>query len=238
MKLGQMVDVALSKNSIAAIKKSFSVKCLKSDNPGLYEKQKLMKSGRLVSQGDYEKAVAMAKKVLESEFYAQYKKWPTMFQVILQSHYEEIEVCGMADALTILDDRIYLDDFKTCSPHACRTSQHWYWHCEQMGYLRQMAHYRELVRLTYPDKRIICRHIVITNEENVHNVSLYELSDQALKEKLDEFKYVMNWIASEMASTEPSRWKDKIPDQNEAIILYPNMKAAAEFAEIMNGNEA
>lgn len=216
MKIGSMVDLALTKGTISAIKRKYSVKCLKRDNPSLYEKQKTMSDDYLVSETEFNKAKALSKKVLQSPLYEWYLENAAMFQVILTDNYEGVDVCGVADAITVTDSTVYLDDWKTSTPGAMRSPKHWLWHCEDLGYLRQLAHYRNMLSKTWGDKEIVCRHIVISNDSMFPQVKIYEFLHQQLDNPLREMLDTVRDIAAE------TQWKDDFPDHTkpELINMY------------------
>lgn len=212
MQIGSMADIYMSTGKASAILKEFSVKCLKRDNPEEFEAQKTMDADRIVSETNYDKAINIGRKIVESDLYSWFKKNKTEFQVILQGKVDGIDVCGMTDALTVVGDNVYIDDFKTSAPNAMGSVVKWHFHCVDYGYYRQMAHYKDMVEQMHPDKNIVCRHIVISNDDFAQ-VKLFAFSPETLVEPLKQFKETVKAI------TEEKEWIDPVPTWDDAILL-------------------
>lgn len=214
MLIGSMVDDALSTGSITTITKKYEVKVAKKEDPEKYKKQK--ENPRYVaSEDDIETSKKIAKRILKSDFYKFYKENATMFQVQLQGKYDGIDVCGMADAITVLEDRVYLDDFKTTAPMHMTSPAKWYWHCKDAGLLRQLAHYKNLIKNTFADRPIICRHIVISSDPDLFKMKIFQFDEGCFEGMLDEFKDVMHQIVNE------KEWVDKLPAHSDYQVIYP-----------------
>ena len=226
MQFGSMVDEVLSTGSFTSLKRKYIPKfertCFKKDDPDKYdeetikvkEQEKIDKS-RLVSNEDYDDVIKISKKIIKSDFYKWYKTHGTLFQQPLEAEYDGVKVCGMADAITVLDDVIYLDDFKTTQAGKFDNPKQWFWYCKKMGYLRQLAHYKEMIRQSFPRHQIICRHLVISSDLTKHDIKLFEFHDSCLFGQLEEFKKVAKQIVEE------KDWVDEVPAQAESIIIFP-----------------
>lgn len=225
MVLGQMVDSIISTGNIKEPLKTYHIKVLKSDNADLYEFQRGLDPQYLVSEDNYNKAVNMAKRILDSDIYAFYKEYHTEFQVPFQTKYHGVPVCGLLDALTVDTDSktIYIDDFKTANHAAIRSMTTWYWHCVDYGYFRQMAHYRAMVQEAYPDYSIQCRHIVISSsEEHRYPVKIYVLAEEVFAGQIEQFCETVLLIKQEKL------WKDPLPTFEESTMLCMPNKTVLE----------
>lgn len=212
MRIGSMADIYMSTGKEADILKEFSVRTLKRDDPELYEAQKTMNPDQIVSENEYNKAVRIGKRIVDSHLYKWFKDNKTEFQVILQGQYGGVDVCGMVDALTVIGNKVYIDDFKTSAPASMSNAVKWHFHCKDYGYYRQMAHYREMVAQMHPDKHIMCRHIVISNDDFA-KVKLFTFAPETLVEPLKEFKSAVQAIVNE------KDWVDEVPTWDDAIML-------------------
>lgn len=213
MKIGSMVDEALTKGKIGAIKRKYHVKVLKKDDPQAYERNKKVSDDHLVTQLEYDKAVAMSKKVLKSDLYKWYTDNATMMQVILQDKVDGVDVCGVADAVTVVGDTVYLDDWKTSTLSSMESPKKWLWKCQDFGYLRQISHYRNMLSKTWGDKEIVCRHIVISNDSMYPQVKIFQFNNEDLIDAYEEFKRVVHMISTE------TEWKDPFPDHTKPLMI-------------------
>lgn len=215
--LGSIVDEYISTGKLNKVKAKWHVKVKKADNPELYEKQQSMNPDRLVTQEVWDKAIKMGSKIVDSNIYYWLKFHQGQFQVLLTSNYDGAYVAGMLDALAIVGDTAYLLDFKTSNAQGMRSAKAWYWHCKDFGYLRQMAHYGQLVKDNYPEvKNIIYRHVVIgSSEEENFPVKIFELDPISLEfdKELEFFKRVAVEIVHNKV------WEDRTPTFNEVVIL-------------------
>lgn len=221
MQVGKMVDLYVSSGKPSEIAKEFSIKVLKSENPELYEAQKLMDQSYIVSKDIYDRAITMGKKIVESNLYRWWKEYDAQFQVLLTATYSDVPVCGIADVITVRKDMqtIFIDDIKTAAASAMKSPYAWVRHCEEYGYLRQLAHYKAMVQFTpaYPNNYdIVCRHLVIGNQASEwHPIQVYEFSDELLQGWAENFRDIALAISKEKS------WKDHIPSWGQALKLYP-----------------
>lgn len=215
LKIGRIVDSILSTGNFKEARKEFSIKVLKKDNEEEYNRQQHMHNDNLISQKDWDTAIKMAFKVMQSKLYEWYKQNKAQFQVPFSDTYDGVGVCGLLDAMVILPDVIYIDDFKTANASSIESINHWYWHCKKYGYFRQLAHYKNLVAQKYPDHKIVCRHLVIGNSKELnYPIKLFVIDDSALSGKLEEFKSVCQQIKNETS------WVDDVPTWENAQTIY------------------
>lgn len=213
MKIGSMVDHALSTGSIKSILKVFEIKVQSRENKEKYQQQKEADPRFLVDRKSFLIAAKVAEKVLNSPLYQWYQEHGSMTQVIMQDRYFDTDVCGIADCVTVVGDTVYLDDWKTCRPTAITSPKRWVHHCRELGYFRQMAHYKNMLSKTFGDKNIVCRHIAMTNDSMYPKVMIYQITDDMLAGYLEEFKETVAKIVME------KDWVDSFPDHTKPVIL-------------------
>ena len=136
-----------------------------------------------------------------------------MFQVILQDKYDGVDVCGVADAVTVTENAVYLDDWKTSTSTSMKSPKTWLWKCQDFGYIRQLAHYKNMLSKTWGDKEIVCRHIVISNDSMFPQVQIYEFLERDLEAPLMKLKEVIRSISAE------TEWKDEFPDHTKPQLI-------------------
>lgn len=203
MILGKMVDEVICTGQPP---KGYQVKVLKKDNEDLYEAQKSVNPELLISQDTYDKAMTMGLKVRDSNIGYWLKFHKAKYQVLLTSFYQAIPVAGILDSLIIQGDTATVIDFKTANAAAFRTTRSWFWHCIELGYFRQLAHYGQLVRDNYPVKKIKYIHIVISSsKDDNYPVKVYELDEYTLdfKKELEIFEKTAKDIVNETLFIDP-----------------------------------
>lgn len=232
MVLGSIVDEILSTGRVP---QKYSVRCLKKDNPKLYEKQKL-KPEYVVSQTQMDIAKTIAAKVRKQPFWRWYKKHGAQFQVVLQDTYcGNVPVCGLADVITVDHNTktIYVDDFKTTSISGHVTAYRWYYKCVEYGYLRQLAHYTAMAQKIEPDYKVVGRHIVLsTSKFDCYPIYLFEFDEDLLVDAFNEFHTAVQLIDSE------TEWKDAPIDwQHIQYVINPKTQFN-DSSEDDNNSEA
>src|SRR3990167_8118332 len=168
MKVGTCVDCFISGQPIP-----YTTKVLKRDNPDIFEMQKELAEEVFISNAQLEEAYARAEAIKKEPFFGWYEQNGAEFQALLQAQYRGIPICGMADIVTVTKKAVYIDDIKSVSKSKVRSPESWYWTCEEMGYLRQLAAYRYMWKAGNPKVRkpVECRHVVVYKEdENVYKV--------------------------------------------------------------------
>lgn len=220
MQLGSMVDLYVSTGKASAILREFSVKVLQKQNPDVYNEQKLLSPHTLVSQELYDKALVMGKKIIDSPVYEWWKTHKAKFQELLYGHYDihgiKVPVCGIADAVTRVGNTIYIDDIKTANASSMKNGYTWMRHCEEFGYMRQLANYRELLSLKEENEACsyVCRHVVIgSSEESWHPVKIFEFREEMLDYEITIFKAA----AYELYTC--TDFSDEKPSFDQAILL-------------------
>lgn len=239
MLVGSLLDDIVNRGSMRYFLKHYQVKVLKKDNPELYEKQQhmaLRDPDRILTDDIYAKVVKMGDKMIKAPFYKWYKKNKTVFQVPMWNSFENwalskdadyeftpggiipiAHVCGMIDALTIdvKHSTIYVDDVKSTTTSKIRSPQAWYWHCLDMGYIRQLALYQWLVKQAYPEfDKIICRHVCISNERaDMHPIRLFTIPQSLLDVALKEF------FSTVILITQEEKFIDDLPSWDDALAL-------------------
>lgn len=220
MMIGKAVDAAFEKGNLKVIDKMFCKKVLRRDNALAYDAQQSGADTRIcLTDTQYETAIAMSKKILESKMYKEYKKGKkTKFQVVVKD--DERQICGLVDAITIDHENktIFVDDLKTAAPMSFKSKTSWYWHCVEFSYLRQLAVYKNLLSLEYPDYQITCRHIVIGSGD-YFNVRLFIIDDSLLENEWQFF------LKTAYAIRKETKWVDYVPGWPEAqLITQPELK--------------
>lgn len=237
MKLGQMVDCAVSSGDIGEMRKKYVVKVLKKDDPEGYAEQKNMSPEFLVTEALMEKAVEMSEAVMREPFYKWYKEVKTTWQQPLIGQIVDgariIPVCGMPDAIATAENgTFYIDDLKTSALSHLRSPETWYWHCRDMGYLRQQAIYKYLLQQQFPSAKIICRHIVISSQKNGrYAIKLFATPDELLVPAFYDFGVAAISIVTEKDN--PHAWEDEPITWSSAVMLSEprDKKAAAAVDE-------
>ncbi len=214
MKIGRLVDDIVTRGEM-----NYKVKVLKKDDPDEYEAQKDIPPDKLITQEQFEEACGRAQAVIKELFYKWYEERGAQFQVLLQSFIpygahprSKISICGIADIITETRTQIFIDDLKSVGQLKVASPQKWFWNCKDMGYFRQMAVYKYLWQQMHKrnKKEIICRHVVVTKEENdLYKVMLYVIDPILLEEPLREFIETAKAIFKEKEwKDEPVTWKD------------------------------
>lgn len=229
MQIGSMVDLAFSEGSVDVLHKKFSVKVLKKDNEVLFQEQKLMPPEMLVTETAMQKALEMSEAVLREPFYAWYGSIKTERQTPLLGELVDngltIPICGLPDIVSDDGETIYIDDLKTAKGSALRSPEAWYWHCLEFGYLRQLAIYRFLIQQRNPGRKVVCRHVAVSNQKNGrYAVRLFLIPDALLVPAFYEFGTTAIAIMNERD------WKDAPIGWEQAVSLQepPRRDAPAE----------
>lgn len=172
MELGSMVDEALSAESLDAIGARWSVRTLKRDDPELFERQKANPES-VVSEAQMEKALEMARTVLDSTWYREDADRNPIYQMPIMGSVVTpegpVQVSFMPDHVIIDSSedgerlRITVTDWKTSAPADCRSPWAWRRKCERYGYFRQFALARFIFRQIFPmdGLEFVFRHAVI-----------------------------------------------------------------------------
>ena len=196
MKIGKIVDAIICGEALPV-----QVKVLKKDYPDLYETQKDMDPDLLCTEEQMATGVQLAMELRSSPVFDWWTAHDTEFQRVLTSECEGVPVCGMLDELTFdLDNlTIYIDDTKCSNEFAVSSVYNWARHCEEFGYFRQLAHYRQLVIDTWAkdDERlkVVCRHNVLVKiNDYVAKVVTYEIASEVLDQAYEEFKAIVREI--------------------------------------------
>lgn len=216
IKIGKIVDALVSGEPVP-----YKPKVLKKDNPDLFEMQKSMPDDALVTETQWNEALARAQAITKEPFYQDYAKHKAKFQVILQATLEDdVAVCGMADVITKIGKTVYIDDFKSSNWSKCRSVKSWFWNCLDMGYFRQMGTYQAMARSLYPKaSEIICRHVVVAKEmDNLYRVKLFVFPQPLLDRGWSEFRAGALSLARETYfCDEPVTWDtaELLNDQTE-----------------------
>lgn len=218
MQLGHMIDLAFTEGSVKSLAKRYTVKVLKKDDPDAFAAQKGMDPERLVTETTWNKAVGMSEAILREPFFAWYagKKSETqtpLFGKIIDGDLS-VDICGLPDRVTEDGDTIYIDDLKTSAPGSMRSAKSWFYHCQDFGYFRQLAVYSYLKKRLKPNKKIVCRHIVVSSQlEGRYQVQLYVIPESLLIPAFYEFGTTALDIARE------TEWKDEPITWSSAVTL-------------------
>jgi len=218
MQLGSMIDLAFSSGSLDVLRENYAVKCLKKDDPARFELQKGIPKENLVTEATWSKAIGMSEAILREPFFAWYagKKSETqtpLFGKIVDGDLS-VDICGLPDRVTEDGDTIYIDDLKTSAPGSMRSAKSWFYHFQDFGYFRQLAVYSYLKKRLKPNKKIVCRHIVVSSQlEGRYQVQLYVIPESLLIPAFYEFGTIALDIARE------TEWKDEPITWSSAVTL-------------------
>lgn len=231
VKIGRIVDALLSGEA-----PPYQKKVLKKDDASTYEFQKSLPDQEFVTEAQWDEGHARAAAVTREPCYQFYMQRDAKFQVILQDKYaiegKDVDICGMADVMTLSEDgkTLFIDDFKSVSATKVKSALHWYWNCQAMGYFRQMAAYRFMAYNTLQKEMgftdIVCRHMVVTKEmDDLYRVKLYVIPSAVLDRALGEFLAGVCGIVMEKDWIDPPiTWDDaeelnghNVADQDEAL---------------------
>lgn len=219
MKVGSIVDSLLCGEI-----PQYQVKVLKKDDPNTFAEQKHMDPDMLVTETQWRTAQNAAQAVTGEAFYQWYMQNKAEFQVLLQANYKGVEICGMADVVTRLGDIAYIDDFKVVSQNKVTSEKTWYWNCMDYGYFRQLAVYRFMLMVMFPEiKSVVCRHVAIgkpAREEEPFKIRLYQIHPVIIDLALKEFLNGVEAIDKEKDWVDPPiTWNDiiTITPQNDVV---------------------
>jgi len=215
MFLGKIVDETIEKGS-KWFTGTYTVKVLKKDDADEFERQKTMDKNLILTQDIYTKVIRMTEKIMKAPFFQEYKgNVNAEFQAPLEATVDGIDICGLADIITFSKDTIYIDDLKTSQASSMRDAQKWAWHCDSMGYLRQMAVYGAIAKEMYPEfENIVYRHFVISSDKSKNfPLKLFILPNEMVDPKFEEFMEIARDIKNE------EDWIDKLPAWSDAEIL-------------------
>ena len=231
--LGKIVDEVIEMGSLDYFKNTYYVSVKKKDDPTKFAELKSLDPEKILTPDTYSRVEDICERIFRSPFFDFYRENKTEFQVPIKvkrsKNKKEFEICGLVDALTIIGDTAYIDDLKTTNANSIKTPQAWAWHCNDYGYFRQMAIYRELVRIKYKQvKDIYCRHFVVsTAKSDNYPIKLYTMPDNMMKGLYSEF---LNTAYEIFIETE---WEDKLPDWSDAEEI-PDVLTLKEFEAIKN----
>lgn len=214
MKIGAIVDANLSGTS-----HPFQVKVLKRENESLFRAQKNITEDVFVTKAQAEEAEERTNYVLNTPAYAWYKANDAEFQVVLEGEIIGVPMCGLADVITKTPDTIYLDDFKSVSKLKVANPKKWLLNCLEMGYIRQLALYRELYKQMNPDEKrpIICRHFVVTKlVDHAYTVRLFVFEEDLLRNAMEEIEETLHSLLERIATND---FEDKHTDWSSAVHL-------------------
>lgn len=222
MKVGRITDAIVTKQ-----KHNLQVRVLKRDDPERYERQKEMSEDCLVSEDQMATGKALAKAVMREPFFAEYDfKEKTKTQVLLTGLVDEMLICGLVDLFTYKDGVFAIDDLKTATAFAAQDAKHWFHHCLEFGYLRQLAAYRMMLRETWPqivdrgvtpamekNFKIICRHIVAYKAgDSLYKVKLFTFNpatlDLAEREFVAGVRGIKQCLTTGRWDDPPVTWQD------------------------------
>ena len=211
MLLGKLVDQTVEHGSVEWFKNNYTLAVRKKDDPDEFAKQKTMNPDRILSLDFYAKVIRMTDRIFRSPFFKEYGD-KSQFQVPMIMKKEDINICGMLDILTVDKDTMYIDDLKTSRSSAMRNATSWAWHCQDMGYLRQLAVYGKLAEEQYPEiKNVVYRHFVISNSKSENfPIKLFVIPNELIEGKFDEFMDVAKQIVTE------KDWIDTLPSWEDA----------------------
>jgi len=233
IQLGKIVDEVVEAGNLEYFKNVYHVSVKKKDDEHEFNRLKSIDPSNILSPDVYSKIESICDRIFRSPFFDFYRENDTKFQVPIRvkrsKNKKEFEICGLLDALTIIGDTAYIDDLKTTNAGSIRTPQAWAYHCNDYGYFKQMALYRELVRIKYTQvKNIYCRHFVVsTAKSDNYPIELYTIPENLLKGLYTEFLNVAYQITVE------AEWEDNLPDWSDAIEI-PDVLTLKEFEAIKN----
>ena len=152
--------------------------------------------GEKVRTSDIEKSKEIAHAMKSSAAFKWYEGKNVMKQRPLVSSFISDNVlvhhCGIPDAITIHEDKVYIDDLKVTAPSNFKTAKAWSYRCADMGYFRQMGNYCQLVAECVPEakgKEIICRHLVMGSvKDGVYPAAVFTLDSASVARGWTEFK--------------------------------------------------
>ena len=217
IQLGRIVDEVIEHGSLDYFKQNYYVQVKKRDNAELFAKLKSLDPDQILTKDLYSRIENICDRIFRSPFWKFYEENDAKFQVPIKTkrskNKTEFEICGLVDVLTVIGDTAYIDDLKTTNANSIKTPMAWAYHCSDYGYFRQMAIYRELVRIKYTQvKKIFCRHFVVsTAKSDNFPIKLYTISDELLKGLYDGF------LNTAYAITVEKDWEDDLPDWEDAI---------------------
>lgn len=233
MKVGSLVD-----DIVSGAPTAYEMKVLSQDDRALFLEQKEMDEDTLLPKGKYNEALAHADNIMSSSAYKTYR-WHhkrVHFQFILQGEYllptgDKLPLCGIADVISRRSKVIYIDDFKVVGYNKAYTKQKWFWICHDMGYFRQLAYYRMLYRMMFPDdkRKIVCRHFISSKvpfADDLYKVFLYTIDDSILFLAKTEIQETLNNLS---VAIETDDWSDpdtKWEDAEHLSYEYQNRQAA------------
>lgn len=210
MKIGMLVD-----DLVCGGETEFRKKVLKKEDPDEFAVQKHIDEKLLLTDTQWNDAVLRAQEIMKQPCYQWLLDNDAEFQVILSANLEGIPVCGMADVITQTPTTVFIDDVKSVSYQKVSTPTKWYYNCVDMGYFRQLAAYRGMWRLMHPEdhRQVVCRHLVVTNENGICKVHLYEIDNSLLDPQWEIFKETANAIVDTVD------WEDEKLDWDKVVIL-------------------
>lgn len=212
MFLGKLVDKTIENGSIEWFKNNYFLAVRKKDDPKEFAKQKAMDPDFIVTPDIYKRVIRMTDRIFRSPFFKLYKEQKAQFQVPLSMEKDNIDICGMIDVLTIDKDTMYIDDLKTSRSSAMRNKIAWAYHCQDMGYLRQLAVYGALAQEIHPEiAKVVYRHFVIGSSKSENfPIKLFVIPNELIEGQMDEFMKIAKEI------TEEQDWIDKLPGWEDA----------------------
>ena len=153
----------------------------------------------------YSKIMDIVDGVKRQEIWQDLKKREWKKQVVLQ--HNKMGICGMIDFLKIDGKHATIVDLKTANN---AEPKKYFYHCLDYGYFLQMAFYRTLVGLNYPEvSSFDCYHLTV--EKELYNCSLFKFDSRLI----DGWVQVMCNTLEEMKQTtdfspKSVGWQDEI----------------------------
>ena len=207
MTLGKMIDSILTE-PVGEFERRYCKKVLKSEDPVEYERQKNNPSICVVSEGTYNKALNIAAAVARTSAYKWIIEHNAISQVILTGIIDGIKVRGKLDWLVIEDDRIVILDLK--STQSILAIKYFY-HASDLRYFLSMAMYKALVEQNYPGKKVVCKHLVVTSDQEAPQVSAFVLNNERIESELETIKNCLHSIVVEKNFEDRDvSWQDEV----------------------------
>jgi len=126
----------------------------------------------------------------------------------------KLNYAGLLDCLVIDNENksIEIFDLKTSAVMAMKSSRSYYFHCLEYRYMAQLASYKHLVQLAYPDYKISCYHITIGSGD-YYPVKIWKFDDEIIDREWPFTEMIIEQIKN------CTDWTDYIPTMENAILL-------------------
>jgi len=181
MKLGSMVDAALTAGTLKAIDDGWQLKMKKPTKTGNenyeaeigdYQWQK-ENPEKIATDTMLEKAFEMARAILELDWYKEDAVRKPHYQAPILGRVGDMEVCFMPDHYILETTapgkmRITITDWKTSAPSDVTNKWRWINKCRSYGYFMQFAMCKLIFTQLFPKHEIefVFRHAVIESQKN------------------------------------------------------------------------